>query len=138
MAFKQLFVDSDVLLDLLLNRDPFYFHSEILIMECFRNDIILNTSALIIANINYILSRQFGSKNSRKKIFDLIKAVKVLPLETDIVEMALASDFSDFEDAIQCFIADRYQCDAIITRNIKDYKNSTIPVLTAEQFLNTL
>lgn len=138
MAFKRLFADSDVLLDLLLNRDPFYLYSEILILECFRNDIALNTSALIIANIHYLLSRQISSKVSRKKIAGLIQAVKVLPLESDIIDLALASDFSDFEDAIQFFIAERYNCDAIITRNIKDYKHSTIPVLTAEQFLRTL
>ncbi|BAU53308.1 PIN domain-containing protein [Mucilaginibacter gotjawali] len=138
MVFKRLFADSDVLLDLLLNRDPFHFYSEILIMECFKNDIVLNTSALIIANIYYLLSRQIGAKASRKKIADLIKAVKILPLEGDIVDIALASDFPDFEDAMQFFIAERYHCDAIITRNIKDYKHSTIPVLTAEQFLRKL
>ncbi|MBB3055414.1 putative nucleic acid-binding protein [Mucilaginibacter gotjawali] len=107
-------------------------------MECFKNDIVLNTSALIIANIYYLLSRQIGAKASRKKIADLIKAVKILPLEGDIVDIALASDFPDFEDAMQFFIAERYHCDAIITRNIKDYKHSTIPVLTAEQFLRKL
>jgi predicted nucleic acid-binding protein len=138
MAFKRLFIDSDVQLDLLLNREPFHFHSQVLLLESFKNGIILNTSALIIANINYILSKQVGSKTSREKITDLIKTIKVLPLESDIVDMALASDFADFEDAMQFFIAVRYSCDAIITRNIKDYKHSTIPVLTPEQFLRQL
>jgi predicted nucleic acid-binding protein len=138
MAFKRLFTDSDILLDLLLSRKPFLFHSQVLLLESFKNGIILNTSALIIANINYILSKQIGSKTSREKIADLIKTVKVLPLESDIVDMALESNFPDFEDAMQFFIANRYNCDAIISRNIKDYKLSTIPVLTPEQFLKTL
>ena len=138
MAFKRLFIDSDVLLDLLLNRSPFKLHTEILLLESERNNIILNTSALIVANIHYFLARQIGSKASKKKIADLVKAIKVLPLESDIVDMALVSDFPDFEDAMQFFIAERYYCDAIITRNTKDYKLSTIPVLTPEQFLKTL
>ena len=136
MGYKHLFVDSDILLDLLLNRDP--FHPQLLLLEATNREIRLSTSALVIANINYILAKQVGAANSRAKIKELIKTVKVLSFEAEVIDVALDSAFSDFEDSIQNIIAVRNNCDAIITRNIKDYKQATIPVLTAEQFLRTL
>ncbi len=59
-------------------------------------------------------------------------------MESDIIDLAFDKAFSDFEDAIQYLVAKRYNCDEIITRNIKDYKQSDIPVLTPEQFLKKL
>ena len=61
--------------------------------------------------------------------------VKLLSLESDVVNKALDSNFEDFEDAIQHLIAKRYNCEAIITRNIRDYKHSDIPVFTPDQYL---
>lgn len=62
----------------------------------------------------------------------------ILSLEADNIQHALQSTFTDFEDAVQYDIAKNNDCDTIITRNIKDYKHSAIPVLTAEQFLRTV
>jgi predicted nucleic acid-binding protein len=138
MAYKHLFIDSDVLLDMLLTRDPFYFYTQILLIEGEKKGIEISTSTLIIANINYILSKQIGQAAAKRKISDLVKAIRILPFESDIINKALASNIIDFEDAIQHYIAEKYNCEAIITRNTKDYKQSAIPVLTAEQFLKTL
>lgn len=64
--------------------------------------------------------------------------ISIVEVDETIIDLALQSDFIDFEDAVQYFAAKSVNADFIITRNIKDYKNSAIPVLTAEQFLNTL
>ncbi len=93
---------------------------------------------MVIANINYILSNRTSVANARQNIKMLLNLINVLPFEGDIIKLALDSSFTDFEDSLQFHIALKYNCDAIITRNIKDYKKSTIPVLTAEQFLRTL
>ncbi len=61
-----------------------------------------------------------------------------MPFESSAVELAIDSRFLDLEDAFQYFIAKKNDCDIILTRNIKDYKQATIPVLTADQFLRTL
>ncbi|SEO92854.1 Predicted nucleic acid-binding protein, contains PIN domain [Mucilaginibacter gossypiicola] len=138
MAYKRLFLDSDVLLDMFLKREPFFFHTQILLIECIKENIELRTSSLVIANIVYVLRKQVGILKAKENLKNLFNSAKVLPFEFDAIETAISSDITDFEDAIQFHIAQKHNCDAIITRNIKDYKNSTIPVLTAEQFLNTL
>ena len=138
MAYKHLFLDSDVLIDWLLNDMPFSLFTEGLLVETRKQKIKVSTSVLIIANINFIITKKTSSLTARKGIKTLVDLINILPFESDIVNLALATPFADFEDSIQYNIAERYDCDAIITRNIKDYKNSTIPVLTAEQFLRTL
>ena len=138
MAYSHLFIDSDVLLDLLFDRKPFSEFTKLLIAESSIRNIKLSTSTLIIANINYIHSKKTDNLITRETLKKLIRIINVLPFESDIITFALNSSFLDFEDAIQFYIAERYQCDAIVTRNIKDYKQSTIPVLNAEQFLRTL
>ena len=62
----------------------------------------------------------------------------MLPVDNKTIELALSSDFKDFEDGIQYFCAIESKCSAILTRNIIGYKHSQIPVMTAESFLNIL
>ncbi len=138
MAYKHLFIDSDIILDLLFNREPLADYTKILLSECNVREVKLSTSALVIANINYIYSKKTDNLTSREALKHLLILINILPFESDIVNLAVYSSFTDFEDAIQFFIADRYKCEALITRNIKDYKQATIPVLTTEQFLRTL
>ena len=75
---------------------------------------------------------------ARQSVKILINLINILPFESDVIKLALDSPFADFEDSIQYNIAGRFNCDAIITRNIKDYKKAKLPVLTAEQFLRQL
>lgn len=138
MIYKRLFLDSDVLLDMFLKRESFFFYTQILLMESEKRKLELKTSSLVIANINYILRKQIGISTTKESIKKLAGSIDILPFEKDAIDFALASNIVDFEDAIQCFIAKKSNCDLIITRNIKDYKNSLIPVLTADQFLRTL
>ena len=125
-------------MDLLLNRNPFYTHTQFLMFESERESIKLYTSTLIIANINYILAKKIGASAAKESLKELVKLIEILPFEIDAINIALTSPIFDFEDAIQSFIAERNKCEAIITRNIKDYKQANLPVLTAEQFLRTL
>jgi hypothetical protein len=68
----------------------------------------------------------------------LFELVDILKVDSDTVKSALASDFKDFEDSIQYFAAQEHKkVDGIITRNIKDYKDSSLPVMTPETFLVT-
>src|SRR5580693_6217004 len=132
---EKVFVDTDIILDLLSYREPFYIHSANLFSAADKNEIKLFVSSLSFANLNYILSRQFSAEQARKKLFKFKTLVTVLAVTDKIVELALSSDFKDFEDALQYFSATENSIKILLTRNLKDYKNAEISILTAEQFL---
>ncbi|MBE9586541.1 PIN domain-containing protein [Mucilaginibacter sp. JRF] len=131
-------MDSDIILDMFFERYPFSEYTKLLLIECKNRDIKVSTSAIVIANLNYILSKKLGKTETREKIKELIKWLNILSVESMAIEKGLNSNFSDLEDAFQHFTAERFECQAIITRNIKDYKHATLPVLSAEQFLRSI
>jgi predicted nucleic acid-binding protein len=133
---EKVFVDTDIILDMLSERDPFYIHSATLFSAADKGAINLFVSSLSFANLNYMLSRQYNSDQARKKLLKFKTLVTVLAVTDKIIELALASDFKDFEDGIQYFTATENNVKILLTRNLKDYKTSEIPVMTAEQFLS--
>ncbi len=134
---EKVFVDTDIVLDLLGNREPFYIHSANLFSAADKNEIKIYVSSLSFTNLNYILSKQFSSEQAKKKLFKFKTLVTVLSVSDKIVELALSSDFKDFEDGVQYFTAIENNINILLTRNIKDYKAALIPVMTAEQFLKS-
>ena len=138
MVFKNIFIDSDILLDIFLQREPFYQYGQKLLNKGKNNEIKIYTSALIIANIYYITVKALGKSEAKDLVNKLLKMLTVLPLEADSISLAMNSNFSDNEDAIQHFIAMRHECEVIITRNLKHYKKSMVPVMSAEQYIRTI
>ena len=132
---EKVFVDTDIILDLLSNREPFYIHAASLFSAADKNEIKIFVSALSFANLNYILSRQYTADQARKKLLKFKTLVTVLAVTDKVIELALSSDFKDFEDGIQYFTATENSIKTVLTRNLKDYKSAQVPVLTAEQFL---
>lgn len=132
---EKVFVDTDIILDLLANRDPFYKHAAILFSEADKSNIELYVSSLSFSNLNYLLSKQYSPDQSRKKLLKFKTLVTVLAVTDKIVELALSSDFKDFEDGLQYFTATENGVKRLLTRNLKDYKAAEIIVMTAEQFL---
>lgn len=137
MAYKKLFIDSDIILDLFLQRQPFFKFSQVLLNGTVP-DCELTTSALILANVHYLIRKHVNKVTAKNIIKEITDILQVFSFEEQHILSAINSDHADFEDSIQYYIALQNHCDVIITRNIKDYKNSTIPVLTAEQFLRTI
>jgi predicted nucleic acid-binding protein len=134
----KLFIDTDVILDLLAARAPFYEHAATLFSLADKNKLVLHVSSLSFSNLNYILSKQFTAAQARKQLLKFKTLVKVLAVDEKIVALALASDFKDFEDALQYFTATSNNIKMLVTRNLKDYKLADIPVMTAEMYLRTL
>jgi len=134
MASEKLFIDSDILLDLFFDRRPYSIFAAKLFDINLRENFSLHTSALVTANLYYIISRQKDKNSANKCLSILLKYIHVLPLELDDIEYGLTNEFDDFEDAIQYHIAYKNHCTKILTRNLKDYKHAKIPVLTAEHF----
>lgn len=135
---KKLFIDTNIVIDLLSAREPFYEETALLFSLADRRIVEMSISSLSIANTHYILKQQIGSEKAQSTLRKLIQIVNTLPLDEKIIALALNDDtFTDFEDAIQYFTAIVSNQDLIVTRNLKDYKHSKLPVMTAKQFLGS-
>jgi predicted nucleic acid-binding protein len=134
---KKVFLDSDIILDSLLQRPPFDLHAMNLIALAPTGRIDIVTSSIAFINVNYFLNK-FDKTNKSRLLKGLRSVISIAEVGELIIDAALNSSFLDFEDAIQYFTAISTKADVIITRNSKDYKQASIPVMTAEQFLNTL
>lgn len=134
----RVFVDSDIILDLLSGRKPFHQAADQLFTLSDRGQIRLVTSSLIFSNVHYVLSKQIGKAEARKILIAFKVLVEVLSVTDKIVDLALASSFKNFEDAIQYYTAIEHDCKTILTRNLGDYQASQITVLTAESFVKML
>ena len=133
---EKLLIDTNIIIDLLAKRESFYQEAQELFTLADEKHLPLFISALTFANTYYILSRELNTNEARKIMMKFKTFLKILPLENKILELALFADFSDFEDAIQYYTALDNKLDIIITRNKKDFKKSTLPVLTAREYLN--
>lgn len=132
---KKVFVDTDIIYDLLAKRDPHYLAAAYLFTLADEGKVRIFISALSLANIHYLLSKQ-KSENPSKQILRKFKLlVHITPLNEKIIDLALNSEFEDFEDAIQYFSALQSGTDILLTRNLKDYKKAQISVLTAQDFI---
>jgi len=136
---KRIFVDTNIILDLLSKREPFYQESADLFSLADKKIIEIYISSLSIANTNYTLTRLTNSENAKVILRKLRLIVNILALDDKIIGLALNDNsFSDFEDGLQYFTAIENNIDTIITRNLKDFKAAKIPALTAKQFIETL
>lgn len=138
---SNLFIDTDIILDVILNREKHYTDSAC-IFKCFENQTAkLYTSSSVIINAQYIGQKQISKEKCKAAIKYLLEYFEILePTKFTIIE-AYNSDFLDMEDAIQYFMAKKSGLiDYIITRNVKDYNKATnaLPVLTPAQFLKQL
>jgi len=125
------------MLDVSLQRKPFYLPALNLLELCYQSHFKALTSSIAFINTNYFLNK-LAPQTRLQALKRLRSVVSIIEVNEAIIDMALASEFSDFEDGVQFYTAKGAGVDTIITRNIKDYKQSTIPVLTAEEFLRKL
>ncbi|WP_282775585.1 type II toxin-antitoxin system VapC family toxin [Phaeodactylibacter xiamenensis] len=133
---KKLFIDTNIVLDLLGQRVPFYQDAAMLFSLADRKEVKLYVSSLSFANANYILSKLKSKEEARAILTRFKVLVEVLALDDKILELSLNDDaFSDFEDGLQYYTALENESDVIITRNLRDFKTSAIPVMTAGQYL---
>jgi predicted nucleic acid-binding protein len=132
---EHVFVDTNIVIDLLQKREIFYKEAQELFTKADRKKLKLYISALTFANTYYILSKYYSSSEAKKILSKFKVLVEVLPTTDKIIDLALASDFNDFEDAIQFYTALESNLHVIITRNKKDFKNNLIPVFSAKEFL---
>jgi predicted nucleic acid-binding protein len=135
---RRVFIDGDVILDLLLAREPFFPAATRFFLLVQEGKIQGCVSPLIFSNLFYVLRKQLSASEALTALRKLKLLTQVLPVDERTIDLALASEFKDFEDAIQYYVALSNGIDAIITRNKRDYKASKLPLLTAEECVELL
>lgn len=134
---SRIFLDTDVLLDILADRTPHYRYSSHVLDLVVRKKHSGFVSALIFSNLYYLINKKNGSKKAIAALKKISDIVEILPVDSKTIKQALDSDFTDFEDAIQYHTALRNNIEYFITRNIKDYSSSEIPVMLPEEFIKS-
>jgi predicted nucleic acid-binding protein len=132
---KKVFVDTNIVIDLLAKREPFFKEAQELFTLADKKEIRVLISSLTFANAFYSISKHYKNTETKNHLQKFKILVEILPLDEKVIELALSSDFADFEDGLQYFVALNNGADIIITRNKKDFKTATIPVLSADEYL---
>ena len=133
---KNIFVDSDVILDVLIPKIDYVVDSAIVLDMINKKKDLGFTSSVIILNVYYIIKKSYNREeaiNIIKKTMNLLKILNVSDVE---LRNAFNSTFPDIEDAVQYQVAINNKIDYIITRNKKDYTNSIIPIYTPTEYIN--
>ncbi len=130
--------DTNIILDLILDRKPFSEHASYLISKVERSEISGFLCATTITTIHYLLSKYLDKEKSIESIHSIMALFEVASVNRLVIENALVSKFSDFEDSVLHESARHAGAEYIITRNIKDFKKSKIPAFTPPEFLNML
>ena len=135
---QKIFLDTNIALDFLGEREGFYEPAAKILTLADQKKIQIYTSPTSISNTFYLLSKFENTKIALDKIRKFKVLCSISVMDDEVVEKAINSDFKDFEDAMQYFSALASNCDLIITRNEKDFKNALIPVMNGESYLETL
>ncbi|MCG6142721.1 type II toxin-antitoxin system VapC family toxin [Leptospira mtsangambouensis] len=132
---RNVYLDSDIIIDYLYAREPFFQESVQLISLIENKQIKSSISSLIVWNIFYILAKYTNEKTARDLIKEFITIIEIIPIDEKIINQGLNSSIKDFEDSIQYFAAKSKKIKYIITRNKKDYPDGEIKPLSPKEFL---
>ena len=135
---RRIFLDTNILLDVSMKRQPYYPMSASVMLLVDSGKFEGFASSLSMAIHYYIHKKGYGHDLGIEVLKEFNQMLSILDVNKTAIEKALYSDFKDFEDAIQHFCALENSMDCIITRNVKDYEKSEVPVYTPIEFLNKL
>ena len=133
----RLFLDTNIVIDLLGERAPFYESAAKIATLADKGKVQIIVSALTYSTVYYLLSRYENNELVKEKIRKLKVIAETSDLMDKIIDQGLSSKFADFEDALQYYSAVKTECNLLITRNGKDFKVSEIPVLTPDEYLKS-
>lgn len=132
-------VDTNVVLDLLLKREPYNIAAQTIITKCAEREVIGYLAAHSIPNLFYILRKNYTQKERRKFIKNLCDIFRISDLNEEKIISAIDNeDFTDFEDCLQEECAVEAMADYIVTRNPEDYKGSRVKVILPDEFVKLL
>ena len=133
----KVFLDTNIVIDLLDKREPFYIDAVELFTLAYKKEITLFVSPMTYATASYLL-RKHGKEGMRKLLSNFRQLSQITTADEKVVDAALASSFEDYEDALQYYSALTRNVDVIVTRNKKDFTSANIPVLLPKELLEQL
>ena len=129
-------IDTNVILDVLLKREPFFETSSAVLRQCENREVQGYVSASAVTDIFYLTRKALGSIDETYRLIDaLLNTVRVLTVTNEDVLNALQMKARDFEDCLLATCAKSNRCEGIVTRNKKDFLSFDIPLFTPEEFL---
>ncbi|SRR5690554_3581022 len=134
---KKVFLDTNIIIDLLAERDPFYESIAKIATLADQKKLQLVASPISFTTVSYILTKYEPVKSVMVKLRKFAIICEVCDVNQQIIDKSLNSNFQDFEDAVQYYSAIQSACSVLITRNGKDFKKPAIPVMTSDEFLSS-
>lgn len=132
----RILIDTDVILDFFFDRQPFSEFAGTILSWCEKKKMEGFITPVICSNLYYLLRQTAKHEKVVEKLTQLLTIIDVIPMDRQVVHYALTSDFNDFEDALHNFAAvQQRDIHVILTRNVKDYKESNIGVMTSENYI---
>jgi len=136
---KHIFMDTNVVIDFLANRQPFSLDAARLFNMSVEGKIKIHISAVSYNNIYYVLRQSLTNIATIKLLEELEDMTEIIDVTSKVIQQSLKTDFKDYEDAIQYYCALSIpNVDFIVTRNTKDFKKSSLPVLTSAEAIVSL
>ncbi len=137
MSTNRVFIDTDVLLDVFLEREPHHSVALRLLTHLRRDATDCFTSAVVLANLNYMLAKAKGREYSLGKLRSLRRMLGIAPIDESMVDAALAVPHRDFEDSLQLHCAEGNAIETLITRNVKHYPKGRLRVTSPVEYLGS-
>ena len=132
---RKIFIDLNIILDVLLARQPFLGSSQRLLDLIVRGEVKGFVSAASMLNLYYIVQKQLTPPLALEHLRKMIHLFSIVEINKDILERAMHIRLVDYEDSVQAACAERCGAQFIITRNLKDFKGSPVSILSPEKYL---
>lgn len=131
----RLLLDLNVLFDVAQKREPFFKFSSIIISEILKKNAWGVIPSHAVTTLYYLVEKATNKQQANEFVDWLLSKFSLAPSYKATFKKARKMDAKDFEDAVVMILAEKHQCDFIITRNLADFQNSIIPALTPEQYI---
>jgi predicted nucleic acid-binding protein len=128
-------IDTNVVLDVLLDRSPFAEPASRLMALIERRQVHGLLGATTVTTLHYLVAKAIGAKRAHDTIRKLLMLFEIAPVDQRVLETALTLGFADFEDAVLCAAAQLAQAKGIVSRDLAGFKKAALPVYTPDEFL---
>ena len=135
---KKILIDTNIALDILLNRHPGYTHAAVIFSMIRQKTIESYISASAVTDIFYLAQKNLGKNPTKEAMKDMFQVFRPATVTDSHIYQALDLEWSDFEDSVQYIVGEDLAVDYIVTRNTHDFSPGSIPAVTPEDFIKLI